>query len=284
MKFSFSQNFLTNKVLVKNLILKSNFSKDIPILDIGVGKGIISKILVEEGFKVIGYEIDKSLFDKISSELKSQINYKIYNEDFLESKNLNFKFNVFSNIPFNQTSRIIEKLFLKNSNVQKCYLILQKESAERILGLKEGLFLALQIANFNEVKICHKFFKTDFFPIPKVNVVLLKIERRNLPLIEDKDYNSFLDFISYIILQQKPTILRRLDNLLKYEQIKKVTSLLKIELSNTLYEIPQLKYFDMYKTIKEQYPLVLFQTKDYYKKYIEINLKNIKNYRTRILK
>jgi len=284
MKLSISQNFLINKDLVKSLIIKSKFSKDLPILDIGVGRGIISKILLELGYKVIGFELDKNMALKASQELINYENFKMINEDFLAYNDLNFSFNVFSNIPFNQTSKIIEKLFLKNKNAYKSYLVVQKESAERLLGLKEGLFLSLQLENFNSVEIFHNFQKTDFYPVPRVNSVLLKIEKRQSPIINNTEYKFFLDFISYLILQQKPSLLRRLEKVIKYDHLKSISSLLDIDLSKTLYDIPKLKYFEMYKIIKQQYPLVLFHTKDYYKKYIEINSKNIKNYRTRIAK
>ena len=281
MKLSHSQNFLTNQDLVRKLIIKSNFPKDVPILDIGVGKGIISKLLLELGYQVIGFELDPKYIETINNQFKEYSNFKLINQDFLEYNSLNFKYNIFANIPFNQTSKFIHKIFFNNKNAEISYLIMQQEAAERILGEKEGLFLALQMANFNEVKICHRFQRTDFNPAPKVNPVLLKIEKRKEPIIPTKEYNQFLDFISYIVLQQKPSILRRLEHLIKYPQFKRLCSLLEIEMGYTLYQIPKLKFFEMYKIIKEQYPLVLHNTIGYYKKYNEINYKNVKVYRTR---
>lgn len=281
MKLSHSQNFLTNEDLIRKLIIKSNFPKDVPILDIGAGKGIISRILLDLGYKVIGFELDPKLCEYLKNQFKDNESFQLINQDFLDYKKLDFKYNIFSNIPFNQTSKVVSKIFLENKNSQISYLVMQSEAAERILGEKEGLFLALQMANFNEVKICHRFHKSDFNPAPNVNPVLLKIERRENPLVQAKDYNSFLDFISYIVLQQKPSILKRLENIMSYQSIKKLCSLLKIDMSITLYQVPKVKFFEMYEIIKEQYPLVLTKTVGYYKKYKEINSKNVKVYRTR---
>ena len=50
----------------------------------------------------------------------------------------------------------------------------------------------------------------------------------------------------------------------------------------SLYQIPKLKFFEMFTLIKEQHPLVLNKTKGYYKKYKEFNSRNVKTYKTRI--
>ena len=282
MNLSHSQNFLKNKELVKKLILKSNFPKETPIIDIGVGKGIITEILLELGYIVIGFELDTKLYETLKEKFKNSKNLTLINQNFLEYNNLNFRYNIFSNLPFNQTSKFITKIFFENKKAHISYLVVQAEAAERLLGEKEGLFLALQMANFNEVKICHRFHKTDFSPPPKVNPVLLKIEQRENPIIDLKDYHAFLDFISYIVLQQKPSLLRRIEAIINYSDFKKMCSLLEIEMSVSLYQIPKLKFFEMFTLIKEQHPLVLNKTKGYYKKYKEINSRNVKTYKTRI--
>ena len=67
--FSISQNFLSNPELVKKLIKVSELPALDTILDIGVGKGIISAQLIDLGYKVLGFEIDPNLTANLSPEI-----------------------------------------------------------------------------------------------------------------------------------------------------------------------------------------------------------------------
>jgi 16S rRNA A1518/A1519 N6-dimethyltransferase RsmA/KsgA/DIM1 with predicted DNA glycosylase/AP lyase activity len=67
--FSISQNFLSNPELVKKLIKLAEIPLQDTVLDIGVGKGIISKQLLDLGYKVLGFEIDSNLTKNLSPEI-----------------------------------------------------------------------------------------------------------------------------------------------------------------------------------------------------------------------
>lgn len=281
-KNTINQNFLVNKELVQKLIKKANLKKDNLIIDIGVGDGAITQHLLESNYRVLGFEIDKNYFETILNKFKSQ-NFKILNQDFLNF-NLNSikeNYSVFSNIPFNQTTKIVQKLLIENNKADEIFLVMQEESANRFLGKREGLLLSLLILNNYSNEILYKFRKTDFSPIPKVNIVLVKFIKRDKPLVEPNNYFKFLDFISYIVIQQKPSIIDRLSKVLNYFALKDLVHLLKIEPYNSLYEIPKLKYFEMFEIFLQKYPNKFEIFTGSYKNYKYINEKNKKNYQTR---
>jgi len=280
---SISQNFLRDKNLVSKIIKKSNLKTGNLIIDIGVGDGIISNELLKLGYKVKGFEIDKNLYSNLLQKINHD-NFSLSNEDFLNFNLKNIKdenISIFSNIPFNLTTNLVQKILIKEPICKEVYLIMQEEAASRFLGKKEGLLVSLLILNNYNSEIIYKFRKTDFNPVPKVNIVLVKFIKREESLIKSLDYQKFLDFICYIILQQKPSILDRLSKTHNYFALKEFLNSLKIEPFKSLYEIPKMKYFEMFELFYKKFPSKVEIFKDSYQNYLKVNQKNQKVFKTR---
>jgi 23S rRNA (adenine-N6)-dimethyltransferase len=281
--YSISQNFLKDKSLVNKILTKINLKKDNLIFDIGVGDGIISEELINLGFKVKGFEIDPKLYENLKSKINNP-NFTLENEDFL---NFNFKnlknqnLSIFSNIPFNLTTNIIQKILIKEPEAEEIYLIMQEEAANRFLGKKEGLLVSLLILVNYSAEIIFKFKKTDFVPAPKVNIVLMKFIKREKPLVAQADYSKFLDFISYLIMQQKPSIIDRLSKTHNYYALKELLNTLKIEPYKSLYEISKNQFFELFDTFHKKFPSKVEVFKNSYQNYLKVNQKNQKVFKTR---
>jgi len=282
-KLSISQNFLSNRQLVSKLIKVANLAKDNLIIDIGVGKGIISQELLNNGYFVRGYELDENLYQTLTQIFKNSENIEILNKDFLiENLQSLPEFSVFSNIPYNLTTKISQKLLIENPYANKVCLIVQEESAKRLQGISEGLLISILIFNNYESKIIYKFKKNDFTPKPRVNSVLIEFTKRKQSLISQNNFSNFLDFICFIVMQQKPTLNERLSQLLSPSQKTSLFNLLKIDGNSSLYQIDKLKYFEMYESVMKNFPNQIKIIKGSYQKYQEINNKNQKVFRTRL--
>ena len=120
-----SQNFLINKNLVRNLIVKSKLEKNDTVIEIGPGKGIITNLLAEYVGNVIAIEYDENLFRILVSQNKFENIEYVYG-DFLKyhlpSKQ---RYKVFSNIPFQITADIIKKITEDNNSAEEIFLIVQ---------------------------------------------------------------------------------------------------------------------------------------------------------------
>jgi 23S rRNA (adenine-N6)-dimethyltransferase len=282
-ELTITQNFLQDKKQINRILKRSDLSKNDLIIDIGVGKGIISESLLENGYKVLGFELDLKLSEYIGSNLKNP-NFKLRSEDFLDfdlAKLKDVSFSIFSNIPFNQTTNIIQKILIRNSQVNQAYLIIQEEAANRFLGKNEGLLQSLIIKNNFETEVIYKFKKSDFYPVPKVNIVLVKFSKRKLPLIAPDKFSEFLDFISYLIIQQKPTILDRLSKTNNYHALREFFKESNVSSFKSLYQIPGDKYFEMFSLFYKKFPTKTKIFENSYQNYLKINLKNKKIFKTR---
>ena len=110
-KLKDSQNFLHSKKLVTELIEESNICENNIIIEIGGGKGIITEQLVKKCRKLYVIEYDYNLYKSLKDKFYNIKNIEIIYGDFLEFKlPVEYKYKVFSNIPYNITAAILSKL------------------------------------------------------------------------------------------------------------------------------------------------------------------------------
>ena len=201
----FTQNFLRDPALVEKLIAKAGIRSGETVLEIGPGKGIITKALAKavgvEG-QVIAVELDPSLAARLETEFASAPQVKIVAGDILafDRASLPVGYKVFANVPFNITSALLEYLFDDHAGLTAAYLILQTETlfalGER--GANLETFKSLLIKPFYTIEIEHRFQRSDFSPPPGVDTALFRFERRTVPLIDSGEYDLYKDFLAFV--------------------------------------------------------------------------------------
>lgn len=227
-RIQYSQNFLVSKKLINSLLDKSSIKEDDVVLEIGAGQGIITNELIDYCKKVVAYEIDNNLCNKLKDKFEKHLEkVEIVFCNFLKSPLPNYKYKVFANIPFNITSDIIKRLVFSANPPLDSYLIVQNEAAKKFAGEpvdnKNSLMATLIKSQF-KIEIFHEFQKSDFHPKPSVNVIMLRIKALNKPLVPKEKINLFRDFVTYTYSQFEPNVQNGLSKLidgLKLKQLAK---------------------------------------------------------------
>lgn len=192
--YSISQNFLTSRKTINRLISKTTLSPDDTVLEIGAGKGHITKALSEKCKTVISYEIDNTLYSALKPCLNK--NVRLYCGDFLKCRLPDVPYKVFANIPFSKTTEIIRKLTFTEKLPENVWLIMEKGAAKRFCGIPKDNLNSLLLKPFFNSKIIWHFSRTDFHPAPNTDVVMLEMklkEKADIPYNQQKDFKTFLD-------------------------------------------------------------------------------------------
>ena len=158
----FDQHFLTNEKIAKQIVSFLEIKPNEPILEIGPGKGILSKYMNKADL----VELDKDLADELKIKFS---NHKIINKNILKLK-LNYD-KIIGNIPYSISEPLINKLM--NSNFKLCILTVSERFLEKDL-------LKLIIPNFLEIRTLMKIDRKEFFPVPKVNSKVIQIKKKRL--------------------------------------------------------------------------------------------------------
>jgi len=191
------QNFLRCSNLVRSMIQASSIEPTDTVVEIGAGRGIITGELACIARKVIAIEKDPSLAQQLRWQFRSVRNVEVIEKDFLQYRICEREYKVFANIPYNITADILRKLLYTAPTPKEAYLILQKEAAEKFAGFpKESQFSVLAKPWFS-FQMVRQLRRTDFEPVPRVDSVLLCINKRSPPLIDEGDSDSYRRFIQY---------------------------------------------------------------------------------------
>lgn len=204
----YSQNFTVNPSLVGELIERSSISQDDIVYEIGPGTGIITNELAKRCKKVVAIEIDKNLAKKLQIKFINVPNVEVFEENFLFYPLNEPKYKVFSNIPFNITAAIIKKLTEAKNLPIDIFLFVQHDAAKKFLGAPNAkeTQLSLLLKPIFELSITHQFKRNDFRPIPNVDIVLLRIKKREKSMVKHQNEKLYRDFIIYGFNAWKPSL------------------------------------------------------------------------------
>ncbi|MDR0293348.1 MAG: rRNA adenine N(6)-methyltransferase family protein [Oscillospiraceae bacterium] len=178
---SVSQNFLTSRRTIRRLIRIAGLKRSDHVVEIGAGRGHITRELAQTCGRVSAYEIDPALGGRLAAEFQNS-NVDVHCRDFLTAalpKDAPYK--VFANIPFCRTSGIIRKLTAAAAPPEEAWLVVEKGAAKRFTGQPRESRVSLLLKPFFELEIRYHFRRDDFHPAPSVDAVLLHLRRKTAP-------------------------------------------------------------------------------------------------------
>lgn len=192
-KKSLGQNFLKSEPALKKIVEAGEIEDGDIILEIGPGKGALTKKILATSAKLFAVEKDKDLYlllqDKFKQEIEAGrmilLNKDILELDLKELQNSNYK--IIANIPYNITGAILKKFLTAPNQPEKMVLMVQNEVAKRIVARdgKESI-LSISVKAYGEPKIVMKVPSRYFSPAPKVDSAVIEIANISRKTFENK--------------------------------------------------------------------------------------------------
>jgi 16S rRNA (adenine1518-N6/adenine1519-N6)-dimethyltransferase len=173
------QNFLVDDNISKKIVRQLELKATDTVLEIGPGQGALTKNLAGFCKNYIAVEIDKNITESLKEKFGDK--GKILNEDFLKYDLTKIKkpIKIIGNLPYNIASEILFKLFDNREKIQSAVLMVQKEFARRLVSSpnsKEYGIMSVQTQVFSKPKILFNVPPTVFFPKPKVESSVIKLD------------------------------------------------------------------------------------------------------------
>lgn len=172
------QNFLVDKNVLAKIIAAADLFKNDTVLEVGPGKGILTRELAARANRVVAVEKDRRLAALLQEDFKNAENIEIVQADilkFLKSRPIeNYK--VVANIPYYLTSHLIRLLLESPHPPREMVLLVQQEVAQRICAQPPRMsLLAIAVQFYAQAKIIAKVPRGAFRPQPKVDSAVIKI-------------------------------------------------------------------------------------------------------------
>lgn len=214
------QNFLVDGEVIQDIIDYAQISPDDIIVEIGPGVGFVTEQLVKYAKKVIAIELDEEAIKELQK--LNAPNLEIIHQDILKTDLFSLcdgEFKVVANIPYYITSPIIALLLgevddLDNKNrnkIKDIILMVQEEVANRMTAdetspNKQYGLLSILSQFWADVRVLRRVGRKCFYPAPKVNSALVKLDVRKSPRLSLSDYSHFRKTVKAAFAQRRKNI------------------------------------------------------------------------------
>lgn len=198
------QHLLHHPKTIKQLIETASLQSAETVLEIGAGKGGLTFPIAEQAGKVIAVEVDADFVEALRVKAKDCPKIKIIQGDIREMRLPVGPFCVVANIPFSITTAILEKLLgAEGRGFRRGALILERGAARRFT--KDSTLdprLLMWRMNF-QFEMRTVVPRTHFAPPPRVDAAIVRIVRRESPLIPAQEGKRFLAFAAYVLREPR---------------------------------------------------------------------------------
>jgi 16S rRNA (adenine1518-N6/adenine1519-N6)-dimethyltransferase len=229
---SLGQNFLQDHFALEKIALAAEIQPDDSVLEVGPGLGSLTRYLAACAKKVIAVELDPDLLPPLRAVLQPYQNVTVVQGDILKQSIAQLidqpGYLAVANIPYNITSAIIRHLLESPPKPRRIVLTVQKEVAERICAKAGDLsLLALSVQVYGKPQIAARIPAGAFFPAPKVDSAVLKIDIYESPLIGNESLDTFFKLIKAGFGQKRKTLRNSLSAGLNIQPVEAEALLMK---------------------------------------------------------
>lgn len=209
------QNFIIDESALLKVVDAAKIGGDTYVLEVGAGLGSLTRHLSAQARHVVAVELDQRLLAPLARVLASFKNIDIVHGDILDLEPTRLMqhnpYIVAANIPYYITSAIIRHLMEAPLKPERIVLTVQYEVAQRICAGAGALsLLALSIQVFGAPRIVARIPAEAFYPAPKVDSAVVRIDLYSEPRIPEPHLELFFRLAKAGFSQKRKTLLNAL--------------------------------------------------------------------------
>lgn len=229
------QHFLSKPEILDKMVECAELSKSDVVLEVGAGRGELTRRLAERAGLVIAVEIDPRLLGDLRKLGEAHPNVKVVAGDILRVKPRGFN-KVVSNPPYGISLRLME--WLIDSRPELMVLTLQREFASKLVaepGSRRYLYISALSSLSYDSRIIELIPRRFFNPPPKVDSALVVMKlREDAPQLK----NSWKRILKTLFTRRRQKLRRVLRDLLREVKAEGELDLLDESiLSRRIYEL-----------------------------------------------
>jgi 16S rRNA (adenine1518-N6/adenine1519-N6)-dimethyltransferase len=208
----FGQHFLVDPSAIRQIVDLVQPQETDRVLEIGPGRGALTKPLVARLEHLVVVEIDRDLAAFLCQRFVGP-KFRLIEDDILrldlrgvareEGKE---KLLIVGNLPYNITAPLLFRLLEQVDCVGKAFLMLQSEVAWRLVappGTKDYSLLSVLLAMHAEVKVRLEVSRRAFRPVPKVESTVVELNFRSSCRYPVQDEGFFTRLVRTAFAQRR---------------------------------------------------------------------------------
>lgn len=211
---SLGQNFLVDQSVPRDIVDGADVGPEDLVIEIGPGVGTLTAQILKIAKRVVAIELDDTLIPILTEELGGYPNFSLIHNDALK---VNFdeiigdeqSVKLVANLPYYVTTPIIVKLLKEKHKFKSLTIMIQKEVAERMNaepGNKDYGALTLLVQYYCNTKIVRKVPPACFIPRPKVDSIVIRLDKIDEPKVKVDNEKLFFDIIRNSFNMRRKTL------------------------------------------------------------------------------
>lgn len=202
------QHFLVRDSILESLATAACPDRTPRVIEIGPGRGALTRHLLPRADELHAIEIDASLAESLRSKFSAEPKLHIHRADVLQTDLAQWgPAAIAGNLPYYITSPIIERFLALDARFPLAVLLMQREVADRILagpGTRAYGYLTVAVRLVCDVQLVVEAPPSAFLPPPKVASAALRFTRREAPA--SVALPELLAFIGRCFAQKRKTL------------------------------------------------------------------------------
>ena len=182
------QNFVIDPNTIRKVVTVAKVRPSDRILEIGAGAGSLTLGLAATGASVTAVEYDRRLLPVLAETLEGLNNVEIVEADAMKLSLGDIQAEkVVANLPYNIAVPVVMRLLSEAPQIAELIVMTQREVGERLAagpGSKTYGQASVVVAYYGTASVAGKISRRAFFPVPGVDSVLVRIERREPPDVD----------------------------------------------------------------------------------------------------
>jgi 16S rRNA (adenine1518-N6/adenine1519-N6)-dimethyltransferase len=204
------QHFLIDEAVLERILSAAELSPGDIVVEIGPGLGILTEGLAKQGARVVAVEFDGKLVGLLKKRLAGFPDVKIVRADILKvaprqllqenlsSSDLARGYKVIANLPYYITSPVLSHFLEAQPRPSEMVIMVQKEVGEVIAAAPGKMkLLSVRAQFYSEPVIVSYVPAASFYPPPKVDSAILRLDVYSEPPIEISDVSGFFDMVMH---------------------------------------------------------------------------------------
>ena len=196
------QHFLTDDSILDRIVDAAQLAPDDAVVEVGPGKGALTRRLVDRSRSVVAVEKDRSLADSLPARLGRPDNLAVVAGDAREVDLAGLApgdapYKLVANLPYYAASPILRRFLEAGDRQPSVLVVMLQEEVARSMEAADGRMsiLAVSVHLYGAPSIVCRVPPGAFEPPPKVSSAVIKIVPHQVPALELDDVDTFFGIV-----------------------------------------------------------------------------------------
>ena len=195
------QHFLSDNRIVAQIIAAADLGPQEVVVEVGPGRGALTRRLVQSAGRVIAIEKDPQLAASLAARLSNPANLVTAEDDARTADIATLvgpgaAYKVVANLPYYAANPIIRRFLESDPKPAIVVVMVQREVAQSMAAAAGSMsLLSVAVQFYARPRIVCQVPPRAFHPPPKVSSSVVRLDVLPQPVLEVKDPQGFFDFV-----------------------------------------------------------------------------------------